>query len=132
MAGQVYSTLADLKRHWSALPSDKETDAEQKLEEASIEVRSLYRDTDERIATGALDADAVRLVVNRMVKRALDTSDEELAGVTSATAQTGPFSQTLNYSNPDASMYMTKADKRLLESGRTRGQAWTIHPNPGR
>lgn len=131
MVGQ-YSTFADLKRHWPALSDDREAEATQKLEEASIEVSSLYPDTDERIATGAMRVETVRLVVNRMAKRALDTSDEDLAGVTSATAQAGAFAQTLNFSNPDATMYMSAADKRLMQTGRTSGTAWTIHPNPGR
>ncbi len=131
MAGQ-YSTLADFRKHWPALPEDQFDAAEQKLIEASIEIAALYPDTDERLQSGSLSPDTVRLVVNRMVKRALDTSQEDLAGVTSATAQTGPFSQTLNFSNPDATMYISKADKRLLETGRNIRKAWTIHPNPGR
>lgn len=127
-----YSTLEELQRHWPTLPSELQQEAVQKIEEASIEVATAYPDVNERISAGTLSAEAVRLVVNRMVKRALDTSGEDLTGVTSATAQMGPFSQTMNYSNPDGSMYMTKADKLILASGRSRGQAWTIHPNPGR
>lgn len=127
MAGQ-YSTLEALLRHWPALPSDREEEALQKIEEASIEIRTLYRDTDERIAAGELELETVQLVVNRMVKRALDSPDDSLAGATSATSQVGPFAQTLNFSNPDATMYISNADKRLLNAGRDRRQAWTITP----
>lgn len=130
MAGP-YSTLQDFIKHWPALPDSQHTIATQKIDEASTEIDGLYPDVEQRLADGVLKLATVRLVVNRMVKRALDTSAEELAGVTSATAQAGPFAQTLNFSNPDATMYISAPDKRLLSAGRDVRRAFTIHPNPG-
>lgn len=126
MAGD-FATLADLKLHWSKLPTDREADAAQKLHEASVEIRGLYPRIDGRIASGDLDADVAKLVACRMVKRAIDGRGEDMVGVNSATAQTGPFTQTLQFTNPDGSVYLSRADKRLLAGGRS-ARAFTIHP----
>lgn len=133
-----FATLADLRTHWSKLPAADEDDAEQKLAEASIEVRSLYRDVDSRIALWVadnsnplgLDPDVPRLVVCRMVKRAMDNASRGgLDGVNSVQESTGPFAQTLNFTNPEGNLYLSKSDKRLLAAGRPGRQAWTIMPS---
>jgi hypothetical protein len=128
-----YATLADLKDHWSDLPAEDEADATQKLHEASIEVRGNYPDVDRRILVavedGGMDPDIPRLVVCRMVKRALDVSDDApAAGFESIQFGTGPFSVGGKVLNPDGNLYLTAADKRLLGKSRPRRQAWTIHP----
>lgn len=124
-----YATVANLQEHWPGLPDSRLDEAGQKLHEASIEVRALYPDVDRRVVSGELDPDVPRLVVCRMVKRSMDSPlDEGMAGVGSTTAQTGPFSQTLSFTNPDGNIYLSKADRRLLESGRRKARAWTIHP----
>ncbi|MCZ9884147.1 hypothetical protein [Arthrobacter sp. B2a2-09] len=122
-----YATLADLQEHWSALPAEGETDAAQKLHEASIEVRGLYPDLDARIAGGSIDSEVPRLVVCRMVKRAMEPKDENAppAGMESFQFGAGPFSMGGKMANPDGSLYLTAADKRLLAKSRRR-QAWTI------
>lgn len=123
-----YATLADLEEHWSAIPSDKEVEAQQKLHEASVEVRALYSDLDGRIASGFIEADVPRLVVCRMVKRALEPKDENAppAGMESFQFGAGPFSMGGKMANPDGSLYLTSADKRLLARSK-RPQAWTIN-----
>lgn len=128
-----YATLADLKAHWSDLLAEDETDAEQKLHEASIEVRGNYPDVDARIlipvADGGMDPDIPKLVVCRMVKRAMDVSEETpTAGFESMQFGTGPFSMGGKVHNPDGNIYLSAADKRLLAKSRPRKQAWTIHP----
>lgn len=128
-----YATLADLKAHWAELPADKEADAAQKLHEASVEVRANYPDLDQRLALpiteGGLDPDIPKLVVNRMVKRALNVSeDAPTAGLESFQFGTGPFTMGGKVRNPDGDVYLTAADKRLLGKSRPRRQAWTIHP----
>ncbi|MBT8162799.1 MULTISPECIES: hypothetical protein [Arthrobacter] len=124
-----YATLADLQEHWSALPAEKETEAQQKLHEASVEVRALYSDLDGRIVSGSIDADVPRLVVCRMVKRALEPKDDNAppAGMESFQFGAGPFSMGGKMVNPDGSLYLTAADKRLLAKSKRR-QAWTIQP----
>jgi len=131
-----YSTLADLKAHWAALPADKEADAAQKLHEASVEVRANYPDLDQRlaiaVADGGLDPDIPRLVVNRMVKRALDVSEEApTAGFESFQFGAGPFAMGGKLRNPDGDVYLTAADKRLLAKSKPRKQAWTIRTSGG-
>lgn len=125
-----YASLADLKEHWSALPAEDEEEAQQKLHEASVEVRGLYPDLDARIAGGSLDADVPKLVVNRMVKRALEPRDENAppAGTESFQVGAGPFTMGGKIANPDDALYLTAADKRLLGRSRPKAKAWTIHP----
>lgn len=128
-----YATLADLKAHWSALPVEDEADATQKLHEASIEIRGNYPDIDARLSTsvedGGMDPDIPKLVATRMVKRAMDVSDEApTAGFESVQFGTGPFSMGGKVHNPDGNVYLSAADKRLLAKSRRRKQAWTIQP----
>ena len=131
-----YATLADLKLHWPKLPDDAEADATQKLHEASVEVRGNYPDLDQRltvaVADGGIDPDIPKLVVCRMVKRALDVSeDAPTAGFESFQFGTGPFSMGGKLRNPDGDVYLTAADKRLLAKSKPRKQAWTMHPSGG-
>ena len=124
-----YATLADLKAHWSALPAGGDEDANQKLHEASIEVRGNYPDLDARIADKVMDPDIPKLVVCRMVKRALDVSeDAPTAGLESFQFGAGPFALGGKVHNPDGNLYLNAADKRLLGRSRPRKQAFTIHP----
>lgn len=132
MAGD-YATLDDLKAHWPDLPADREAEAKQKLHEASVEVRALYPDVDARIAAGSLDPDVPKLVVCRMVKRAMTApavAGAE-AGVGSVQQAAGPFSTSVSFSNPDGAIYLSAADKRLLRTARTQRKAWTIIPTGG-
>ena len=124
-----YATLTDLKEHWSGLPAEAVIDASQKLHEASVEVRGNYPDLDARIADGTMDPDIPMLVVCRMVKRAMDVSeDAPTAGMESVQFGAGPFALGGKVHNPDGNIYMSAADKRLLGRSRARRQAWTIHP----
>ena len=128
-----YATLADLKLHWPALPAEDEPEATQKLHEASIEVRGNYPDIDARLSIsvedGGMDPDIPKLVVTRMVKRSMDVAEEApTAGLETFQFGTGPFSVGGKVYNPDGSIYLSAADKRLLSKSRPRRQAWTIHP----
>jgi hypothetical protein len=124
-----YATLEDLKKHWPGLPTDREAEATQKLHEATIEVRALYPDVDSRLAAASLDPDIPKLVVSRMVKRAMDVSAETpTAGFESFQFATGPFSMGGKVHNPDGNLYLTAADKRLLSNPRQARRAFTIRP----
>jgi len=128
-----YATLADLKLHWPDLPAEDEPEATQKLHEASVEARGNYPDIDVRLSIpvedGGMDPDIPRLVVCRMVKRAMDISeDAPTAGMESIQFGSGPFSMGGKVLNPDGNVYLSAADKRLLGKSRPRRQAWTIHP----
>lgn len=117
-----YASLDDLKEHWADLPAEREPEAAQKLHEASIEVRALYSDLDGRIASGSLDPDVPRLVVCRMVKRAMDTVDvpEQTAGFSQVTFGTGPFSFSGQVRSDDGALFLSGSDKRLLSARRER------------
>ena len=52
-----FANLADLRKHWPALPSEDETEAEQKLIEAALMIRQQFKDIDSRIARGDIDED---------------------------------------------------------------------------
>lgn len=123
-----YATLANLRSHWAALPEIREEEATQKLFEASVEVRALYPDVDRRLATEELDSSVPELVVCRMVKRAMDAPENQVAGVGQIQNSAGPFGQTLSFTNPDGNVYLSKSDKALLSAGRARGKAFTVHP----
>ncbi|SEI44780.1 hypothetical protein SAMN04487917_101344 [Arthrobacter sp. yr096] len=124
-----YASLEDFKNHWSALKPEDEADATQKLHEASIEVRGLYPDLDGRIDSGLIDPDVPRLVVCRMVKRAMEPKDENAppTGMESFQFGAGPFSVGGKMTNPDNSIYLSAADKRLLARSKHR-EAFTIIP----
>lgn len=123
MAGE-YATLADLKAHWPELPAEGEAEATQKLHEASVEIRGNYSDLDARILAETLDPDIPKLVVCRMVKRAMAAPDTQ--GVESSSFGAGPFSQGFKYTNPDGSVYLSAADKRLLAKPAPARKAFTI------
>lgn len=126
-----FSTLEDFKLHWAALPADKDLEATQKIKEASIKIRGQFPDIDTRLADGRIALETVQLVVHEMVKRALDSpAGDELAGVQQATGQTGPFTTTLQYTNPDGNLYLSRDDRRMLSAGRPgkTKQAFSIFP----
>lgn len=130
--GAVYATVADLIVHWPKFPVGSEDEAEQKLLEASIEVRSNFPDVDRRLSLGVLDAEVPRLVVCRMVKRALNVDDAEAlptGGMESVQFGAGPFQFSGKPSNPDGNIYMSAGDKRLLRPHQDT-QAFSIHPGP--
>lgn len=111
----TYATLEDLKAHWPALSESQHEEAEQKLKEAHIHIRGLYRDVESRVQSGDLDDDVVQLVICRVVKRALEPVTAGLENVSSVQQAQAGFSQTLSFaSSGDGSLYLKKDDKRLL------------------
>lgn len=126
-----YATVADLQKHWPALPAGDVDLAGQKLHEASIEIRGNYPDLDRRIAVslaeGGLDPEIPKLVACRMVKRAMDVSSEAPPpGFESFQYGTGPFSMGGKILNPDGNLYLTAADRRLLGKSQPQRKAWSI------
>lgn len=128
-----YSTLAALKAHWPALPVADEPEAAQKIHEASIEVRGNYPDLDYRLTLpltdGGMDPEIPKLVVNRMVKRAMASDDAGTPqGFETVQFGTGPFTMGGKVLNPDGNVYLSAADKRLLATSRPARKAFTVHP----
>lgn len=102
---------------------------ETNLSDASNWLRGQYPDIDDRIASGALDADLVTAVVCRMTARTVP-SDLLPLGMDSTQMTGGPFSQSVKRTNPHNDFYLTKQEKKTLGYGG--GKAFTIDlmPNP--
>ena len=133
-----YVTLADFKKHWAKLPADL-TDDEitQSLDEAEVIVLAEYPLVPDWIASGRLKPDVVKLVLNRMVRRALRPTNEAAEQLESLSRGAGPFTSTLNFRGPveDGELYMKKSERRLITgaASTSSGEAFTINPyNPRR
>ena len=83
------------------------------LDDASILIRGQYRSIDSDLLAGSVLAESVKSVTARMVKRVLESGPD---GVKSDTA--GPFS--VSYDNPSGNLYLTSAERVLLEPASTR------------
>ena len=64
----------------------------------------------------------LKIVCANMVSRSLATATSESFGVGEATYTMGPFTQSLNFSNPSGDLYLTKGEKRMLGIGGSRGR----------
>lgn len=126
-SSEAFATLDELRAHWPAISDALLLEAEQKLIEASLEIRGLYPDISERIAQGSLDKKVVALVVTRMVKRAMEQPSEQIpAGLTQFQTTVGPFAQSMSFTGRDGTLYLTAADRRLLAPKKLERKAWTI------
>jgi hypothetical protein len=74
-----------------------------------------------------MDPEVPKLVVCRMVKRALNVQSDALTtGMQQVQFGAGPFMMGGTVHNPDGNIYLSAADKRLLARSKPRKQAWTI------
>lgn len=113
----MYATTSDLEARWRPLtPAERDT-ADTLLGDAEAQLRSELPDLDARAAADAGVARNVTRVVCAMVRRAMAV-DEDAAGVATVQESAGPFSRSFNYSNPMGDLYLTKAERRLLGTGR--------------
>lgn len=128
-----YATVADLKKHWVGIPEEL-TDEEigQSLDEAELIVLAEYPDVPAWIASERLSPDVVKLVLNRMVRRALRPTNEAAEQLESLSRGAGPFTSTLNFRGPveDGELYLKKSERRLLTgvASKSSGEAFTIYP----
>ena len=123
------ATVADLRKHWSALPVDKEPEAEQKLLEASVIVRSLFS-VDARIRSGKLMRETAVFVVCDMVKTALDIDETDIpADVTQLSFGAGPHTQSYSFKDRDGKLFFTRLHRQMLTGGGARSRkAFMIMP----
>jgi len=127
MADEPFATYTDVEAVWRTLTEYEISRAEKLIEYASRKVRREFPGIDARIAAGSLDALDVEMVVVAMVKRAMMNS--ALEGVESQQQTAGPFAQTVRPSNPDGSLYFTKAE--LASLGVRRAPMGTIRTTSG-
>lgn len=128
---EPFATIENLREHWAGLPEDHESDAAQKLIEASIIIRGLYPAVDAWLASGRLKAETVRFVVCDVVATAIRRVLEAEQGdnVQQETFSAGPYSQTLAYRIREANLFLSKLHKQLLTGGGARNRkAFMITP----
>lgn len=121
----AYATVADLAARWRPLSIAERDRATVLLADASV-----YVDTECPPADPLTDADARKIVVVNMVKRAMLTPVDQVP-VTSQQETTGPFSQSLSFANPTGDMYMSKSDRKLLGCGRQAAFSIDLAPDAG-
>lgn len=109
----AYATVEDLEARWRTLSSDEHDIATTLLEDAAVYLESLVTvdSSDEHQAA------VLKMVSCAMVKRAMIASESSAFGVAEATASMGPFSQTMQYSNPSGDFYLTSSERTQLGIG---------------
>lgn len=122
----AFATVDDVEARWRPLTADEATRAGTLLEDASQILLDEYELTAEYVVERA---ETLKRIVAQMVIRAL-TGGLDLAGVESYSAGTGPFSETRKYTNPNADLYLTKAERKQLGFG-GRQRAFTVDPLDG-
>lgn len=110
---EPFATANDLAARWRALTPAEEARATVLLGDASAFVRATCAGIDDRIEAETLDRGVVVAVVVGMVKRAMLAGNLG-EGVGQQQQNAGPFGTSLTFTNPTGSVYLTKADRRLL------------------
>lgn len=118
-----FATADDVVDRWRALSSDEQRVADSLAEDASDMIRTRWPDVDDRIAAGTLTSLSLTRVVASMVKRAMIVGNNE--GIESRQQQAGPFGVNDKFANPNANLYFTAEDLRLLD-GRTARRAFAV------
>lgn len=119
MSSEAFATLEDLEARWRGLSLDEQKRAKALLGDASAVIRSTVRDV------SRVPADVLQLVTCSIVRRAMANDQLGMGDISSQQMTAGPFSQQVSFANPSGSIYLTKAEKRLLGVG-GRGRAFSI------
>lgn len=104
------AVVDDLKSRWPDFPEGNEELAETLLNDAAILIQAHLP------ADANPDSELLKLVVCQMVKRIMATSTLP-EGVTSVSQTVGPFATQMGFSNNSSSLFLTKAEKKLLGIG---------------
>ena len=110
---EPFATIDDLEAEWRPLSPEESETAERRLATASLLIRRLKPSMDDEIADDEVLREVVTFVVCDMVKNSMNTA-EVPHGVSQFTNSTGPFSQTMQFSNPGENLYFKKMHRRLL------------------
>lgn len=124
----AFATHTQLVARWKGAGERDQAQAEQLLADASVWIRAWVPTADAYVSDPAV-ADALSMVACSMVKRALINEDNE--GQTSMTDTTGPWSLQVAFRNPDGNLYLTNAEKSLLDGlcgGNTAGAVSMTSP----
>lgn len=123
MAETPFATAADVEARWRTLTQTETTAADTLAADASDMIRTRWQDVDDQIAAGTLTALSLTRVVANMVKRAMIVGDNE--GIESRSETAGPFAHSDKFTNPNANLYFTAEDIRLLD-GRAARRAFAV------
>jgi hypothetical protein len=123
MADTPFATATDVAARWRTLTSDEVSIANTLAIDASDMIRSRWPDVDSRIASGDLTAASLTRVAASMVKRAMIVGNNE--GLESRSETAGPFAHSDKFTNPNANLYFTAEDIRLLD-GRAARRAFAV------
>ena len=110
---EPFATIEDLEAEWRPLSPDEAETAERRLATASLLIRRLKPSMDAEMLDDEVLREVVTFVVCDMVKNSMNTA-EVPHGVSQFTNSTGPFSQTMQFSNPGENLYFKKMHRRLL------------------
>jgi hypothetical protein len=122
----AFATVDDVEARWRPLTPEEAARADALLEDASQILRDEFPLT---VEAEVAKAATLKRIVSQMTIRAL-TGGIDLAGVESITAGTGPFSESRKFTNPNADLYVTKAERKQLGLG-GRQVAFTVDPLDG-
>ena len=123
MAETPFATATDVAARWRTLTSEETDRANVLAADASDMIRSRWPDVDERVAAGTLSELSLTRVVANMVKRAMIVGNNE--GLESHSEGAGPFNYSDKFTNPNANLYFTAEDVRLL-TGKRGGRAFGV------
>lgn len=118
----AYATVDDLEARWRTLTDTEKTRAGKLLDDAAVLIDG---ECAPPVPLTDSDKAAREMVSCSMVKRAMSAGD---ASVDSQTAQAGPFSNTVKFSNPTGDLYLTKQERRTI--GCRRGRPFMIDTAP--
>lgn len=110
---EPFATIDDLEAEWRPLSPDEVETAERRLATASLLIRRIKPTIDDEIVHDEVLREVVTFVVCDMVKNSMNTA-EVPSGVSQFTNSTGPFSQTMQFTNPGEDLYFKKIHRRLL------------------
>ena len=110
---EPFATIDDLEAEWRPLSPDEVETAGRRLATASLLIRRIKPTIDDEIVHDEVLREVVTFVVCDMVKNSMNTA-EVPSGVSQFTNSTGPFSQTMQFTNPGEDLYFKKIHRRLL------------------
>jgi hypothetical protein len=115
-----FADPSDVAARWRPLSDEESATASALLDDASALIRAEYPDIDSRIAAGVLSAASVLAVTAGMVKRAMIAPAD---GVSQQSETVGPYSHSQSFSNPLGNVFLTAADRVLIEGYRPRAMS---------
>ena len=109
---EAFATVEELEAGWRNLSSDEEETAEILLQRATAYLTSLMRRAGIVIdMADEIQATNLETVTCNMVRRVMDAPS---GGASSITQGIGETNASVSFSNPDASLYLSKSDMLAL------------------